>query len=78
MENKRFVSISEFLDYKHKQKKMPQDCEVILNDLQVLRELVNDFYSYVYEHCTRGKVLSDLYLTIDEQIDNVIKDVKGE
>lgn len=72
------MRIDEFLRQRHNEKKMPQDIETILNDVQVLRELVNDFYSYVYEHCTRGKVLSDLYLTIDEQIDTIISDVKGE
>lgn len=72
------MKIEDFIRNKHGQKKMPQDIETILNDVQVLRELVNDFYSYVYEHCTRGKVLSDLYLTIDEQIDTIITDIKGE
>ena len=72
------MKIEDFIRQRHDEKKMPQDVETILNDVQVLRELVNDFYSYVYEHCTRGKVLSDLYLTIDEQIDTIITDVKGE
>lgn len=72
------MKIDEFIRQRHNEKKMPQDIETILNDVQVLRELVNDFYSYVYEHCTRGKVLSDLYLTIDEQIDTIITDVRGE
>lgn len=72
------MRIEDFIRQRHNEKKMPQDIETILNDVQVLRELVNDFYSYVYEHCTRGKVLSDLYLTIDEQINNIVTDVRGE
>ena len=72
------MRIEDFIRQRHNEKKMPQDCEVILNDLQVMREMLNDFYSYIYEHCCRTKVISDLYLSLDEQIDEIIKDVKGE
>lgn len=72
------MKIEAYLRKRHNEKKMPQDCEVILNDLQVMREMLNDFYSYIYEHCCRTKVISDLYLSLDEQIDTIITDVKGE
>lgn len=72
------MRIEDFIRQRHGEKKMPQNTEVILNDLSVLRELVDDFYSFVYDHCTRGKIVSDMYMTIDEQINLLVDDVKGE
>ena len=72
------MRIEDFIRQRHGEKKMPQDCEVILNDISVLREMIDDMYSYIYEHCIRNKVVSDLLLSINEQIDVVADDVKGE
>lgn len=62
-------------DYIRHEPKQAQSREVILQDLHVLRELVDDYYSYTEPH---SKVESDIFLTIQEQIDVIIDDVKGE
>lgn len=72
------MRIEDFIRQRHGEKKIPQNTEVILNDIAVLREMVDDMYSYIYEHCIRNKVVSDLFLSINEQIDVVVDDVKGE
>ena len=72
------MRIDEFLRNKHGEKRMPADVDSLHNDLSVLKEMVDDFYSYVFDHCTRNKVISDLYLTIDEQINEIMKNLKGD